>query len=292
MTIGLRYFEDDREFTENNEGLVAALEAAGLSNSWSDDFSRTTGRFNLSWTPGDDSLYYLNIAQGFRSGTSNGAQALISAAADPLLDFPEYTDAEDIISYELGSKRRLMDGRLAVEAAVYYLDWSDVMSDVNVVNSAGIPSTVTINANDVEGIGLDLGVTFQASEGLVLALSGNINQTEFQDDVPGAGISKGDQVTMAPESTLLATATYNWDISGSLSGVFRASYQYTDERSDYLPGVPVYTSDDIATLGVRLGLESDRWLRRYRRPQGQCALQPLPGQRGKTPNPGFPVRAL
>ena len=259
MTIGLRYFEDDREFTENNEGLVAALEAVGLSNSWSDDFSKTTGRFNLSWTPGDDSLYYLNIAQGFRSGTANGAQALISAAADPLLNFPEYTDPEDIISYELGSKLTLMDGRLAVEAAVYYLDWSDVMSDVNVVNSAGIPSTVTINANDVEGIGLDLGVTFQASDGLVLALSGNINQTEFQDDVPGAGISKGDQVTMAPESTLLATATYNWDISGSLSGVFRASYQYTDERSDYLPGVPVYTSDDIATLGVRLGLESDRW---------------------------------
>lgn len=258
LTVGLRYYDDEREQEEKSPALIEALTDLGLSTSFSQDFEKTTGRINLSWAPDNDSLYYLNIAQGFRPGAANPTENVIASFVDPLVNFDNFTDSEEIISYELGSKLTMMDGRLTIEAALYYMDWDDVINSVSVINSLGVPTSARVNAGTVEGKGIDLGVSFQATENLRLGFSGNINRTQYQDDIPGAGVSDGDQVALAPETTLIATAVYTWNISNNLNGSFRAAYQYTDERSDYLPGF-MYTSESTATLNIRLGVESERW---------------------------------
>ncbi len=259
ITAGLRYYDDERVTIERSEAGMAGLAALGLSNEWSEDFQKTTGRINLSWTPDEDSLYYLNIAQGFRPGAANPADALINTAVDPALGFEPYTESETIISYELGAKNTLMDGRLAIEAAVYYLDWKDVTASVTTPNSAGESVSARLTANDATGVGLDVGITYRATDALLLNLSGNINKTEYEDDVPGAGVVDGAQLSLAPKSNLNASATYTWQMRNRLNGVLRIAYQYSDERTDFAAGVPPYTSDAIGILRARLGIESNHW---------------------------------
>ena len=73
FTLGVRYFEDERfEADRPGTSTAAGLVAAGYDLRRKDDFSATTGRINLSYTPDEQSLYYLNISEGFRSGNVSG----------------------------------------------------------------------------------------------------------------------------------------------------------------------------------------------------------------------------
>jgi len=259
MTLGLRHYEDDHVTIERAEASIAGLASVGLNNEWTEGFSKTTWRVNLGWAPDVDSLYYVNIAQGFRPGAANPADARINSAVNPAVDLPNYTNAETVTSYELGLKNTFLEGRLAIEATIYYLDWEDFIASLQTLNPAGAPVSARVNGGDVSGIGLDLGISYQATDALLLSISGNVNETEYQDDVMAAGVSAGDQLSLAQTFNVNASATYTWNMGNDRTGTFRMAYKYVDERTDYEPCCPTYTSDSISTLNARVGIESNRW---------------------------------
>ncbi len=245
LTVGARYFEDDRD----------------SSGPESSDFDEWTGKVNLAWRPTDDSLYYANIATGFRSGGSN-SEALIEAGANstPPVDIPVEVDPDEVTSYEVGGKWTLLDGRLNLESAVYYLEWDDIQTLIYGL----VDSTLEgwgANANSAAGGGVEFAATYQA-DGLTLAASGNWNNVEYDDDLPSGGISDGDTVMNVPELTWQASATYAWPM-GELTGLAYLGATYTDERSDYgidLLGQPsTYTSEDFTVVNARIGVETERW---------------------------------
>ena len=109
--IGLRYFTDDRD-------TVTADSATGIvtpGSALSDEFDSVNPRLNLSYLPDDNSLYYLNIAKGFRSGTFNISTI---CGADPICELA--IDSDTIWSYEVGAKKTVLNGQMFVDAALYY----------------------------------------------------------------------------------------------------------------------------------------------------------------------------
>lgn len=71
-----------------------------------------TYRFNLSWKPTDDLLFYGTISRGFRPGGINRRGTVPPYAADFLTN------------YELGWKTTLLGGALRLNGAIYQQEWS------------------------------------------------------------------------------------------------------------------------------------------------------------------------
>ena len=255
MTLGARYFEDDRDITDRDAGSVAGLPSFGIPLSRSDTFDQFTGRINIAWRPGDSSLYYANIAQGYRSGILNSGFSILGGAGLGV-DVPFVADPDEVTSYEVGGKWTALDGALSLETVVYYLDWEDIQTFVVQVSDTGAIASWTANVQEATGVGFEFAVNYER-DGLLLSASGNFNETEYQEDAPNAGVFDGDPVTWVPETTLSASASYAWPV-GSYSGVAYVGAVYTDERSDYAPG-HVFTSDDITLVNARVGLEAERW---------------------------------
>ncbi len=72
---------------------------------------------DYNWT--DDFSTYAKVATGFRSGGSsrNG------------LDFNQPFDSEELTSYELGWKSEMLEQRLRVNGAAYYMQNTDIILD-------------------------------------------------------------------------------------------------------------------------------------------------------------------
>jgi len=262
LTVGLRYFYDERTIEAFGEPTETLLELAGIDNPRDADFDEVTGRINLAWRPNDDTLYFVNIAQGFRSGYLNEGPALLQQEALGVV-IPETADPDTITSYELNGKWTLLEGSLNLEAGVYYMEWDDVQSFVTAPASNGTLVGWGDNVNEAEILGAEFAVSY-ATGGLTLSASANYNDTEYKGGSPATGIMEGDPLTLAPEVTWAASATYLWPM-GSLNGVAFLGANYVDERADYTPSATapggrfVYTSDEITIVNARIGVEADQW---------------------------------
>ena len=252
--IGLRYFEDDREFFSQNRPPGPVLPPAFVT---SDTFTSASPRFNLSWKPNDNVLVYANVAKGFRSGTFNNAAAV--AVSGGQVGFA--VEPDKIWSYEIGSKFTLADNRLFLELVGYTFDWSDIQ--LNYTVAGGIQ--VIRNAGDVRGKGFEWVLSWRALPGLTLQSSGNVNSTEFKRIVNPAAfastpnIAVGKQLATVPDFTTSLGFTYEAPIGIAGADLFlNSNYSYISEQGD--------TGDPLGRLGdshnllrARAGLKWDNF---------------------------------
>lgn len=255
LTLGARYFEDER--TEEEKSLTTptaqALIAEGYDLKRSDKFDKTTGRINLAYTPDEYSMYYVNVAEGFRSGNIQCGACLLGGFAPPV------TDPEDLISYEIGTKLELAGSSLTLDLAAYYWEWDKIQVLLIDFAPTGVLALYYKNAGKATGEGVDVALSYRGIEGLVLSLAGNINQTQYEDSLPSAGIEKGDTVEMTPEYNVTASASYQWQLTSGLTGTAYAAYTVIDGSPTYSTFSAPLQSDEIKSLSARLGISSDRW---------------------------------
>ena len=251
--IGLRYFEDDREFFSQNRPPGPVRPPAFETDA---KFDALSPRFNLTYEPNDTILVYANIANGYRSGTFNNAAAV--AVGGGTVDFAVQPD--EIWSYEIGGKLTLSNN-LYLELVGYTFDWTDIQLNYTVAGGVQIIR----NAGDVGGTGFEWVVNWRPVPGLSLESSGNINSTEFENiDNPGAfagtpNIAVGNQLATVPDFTANFGATYQTRSGIGDSDLFpNAMYSYISEQGD--TGDPLgRLGDDHHLLRARAGLEFDQF---------------------------------
>ena len=98
-------------------------------------FNSLNPKLFISYSLTNDIRLYFNAAQGFRSGGFNPA------------GLPAY-DPEEVISYELGTKMELLDGRLKTEFAVFFSDYQDYQ--INGVDLSVSTSNILSNSGSVD----------------------------------------------------------------------------------------------------------------------------------------------
>ncbi|WP_447758203.1 TonB-dependent receptor [Sphingopyxis fribergensis] len=119
-------------------------------------FKEFTPRASLSFKPNDDNMVYASYSKGFKGGgfdpRGSGTSAPISNPAagrtyDDIYDFLAF-DPEKVDSYEIGYKGSLLDRRLTLGLAGFYMDYKDVQIPGSVGCLAnGLPSFCGITTN-------------------------------------------------------------------------------------------------------------------------------------------------
>ncbi len=189
LDLGLRYTEDKREFNNiefhisnyertNDFGLGSfdlimnnlTVVDNGFFNAGSATFSEFTPMVSLTRRLAegsrlDNGILYLLYAEGFLTGGFNNElnTSVTNPAADLLQPYQAY-DPEHLDNYELGFKGTFGNGRLRLNTALFFMDYSNIQEDFVLDNSEGQfgggDDTVGIVANvasaDIVGIELEL----------------------------------------------------------------------------------------------------------------------------------------
>ena len=236
IALGTRYFEDERTFRSPPSGAQNAT------------FDKLSSKFSISYGLTDDTNIYLSISEGFRSGGFNKGTAILFSP-------------ESVISYELGAKASLLEGRLRAEAAIFHSEYSDYQSDAF---NPQIGIGQTQNPGDAEIKGVEWSTQLFVSEGLSLGFNGNITDAEFTSLSPFVSIYKvGDPVNFVPEYSYSLNANFDFRWAESVAGFARVDYNrqgpnsITSRGSNFL--TEAYKSSDIAFINAQIGAEWEKF---------------------------------
>ena len=264
VTGGVRYGSTDAQgFTEpggyNSNYLAVAL--SGVNNfpitmvdvaSGAGVKAEETGpsyRASISWRPSRSLTTYATVATGFRGPIVN-ARAGAPSLLDPTdLIIPDGAASDELISYEVGLKGTWMDGRLAANLALYYIDWNDIQVQANRTSDQVQFAT---NIGGAYSRGIEFEFRAIPAEGWTVALNGSLNDAEVDDltaeEAAISGAVLGARLA-GPQFSGSATVNYNFDIfesaeaNASLSVIHVGDYPGSFPNTPGRPGVVSPTYD-------------------------------------------------
>jgi len=131
LTAGLRWTVDKKSFTEIPSEVLVAGFGYPVTGEIRQEWREPTGRLVLDWKPHlsftDDTLVYGSYVHGYKAGGANppGAALLAYDTGDvPFPTHPKTFDAEFVNAYEFGTKNTLLDGKLTLNMAAFYYDYT------------------------------------------------------------------------------------------------------------------------------------------------------------------------
>jgi iron complex outermembrane receptor protein len=262
-TFGLRYGEQDTLVIDRaNEPQIAdAARAEGK-------FDDLSPKLALDWRVREETLLYASMAKGYRAG---GANVDSSLGQDP--DFTRAFKADSIINYEVGAKTTLMDRKLTINTAVFFIDWSDIQVDRPIEdNITGNPEGVFIvtNGKNAHSYGVEADVYITPAEGWEMVLGGSLLNAEYDDgtiDSPYEGGRtfelKGIRLPSAPEYVYNASLTRTFPLGSSkLEGFFRGDYSVRGNSFSDVPNRAIGTdffSGRLEVINLRAGIRGGKW---------------------------------
>ncbi|WOJ92198.1 TonB-dependent receptor [Congregibacter variabilis] len=256
LTVGGRYSEET--IFADISGFGGGVSQEQTSEETFTDFSPMASiRYDLS----DDSSVYATVAKGFKSG---GAQVTNDPAVNSY-------DPEELWNYEIGYKAEYLDRTLRVNAAAFYMDWTDQQtsqqfSGVDENGDFFIFGAVG-NADSAESYGVELSVTSAPVAGLVMNLNVGWLQAEYEDFttvIDGAPrVLDGLTVPNSPEWTVSADAEYSFQLTGNLDAFVRGEYIYRDEIRSSISslireGFP-WVVPDYDIVNIRAGVQHENY---------------------------------
>lgn len=257
LTAGLelRYQKDE----------IIGLPAAGGRNEA--DFTSTLPRFTLNYQYSDDVLFYGSIARGNKPGAIN---------TDPRL--PEIfrkAQEEESWNYELGIKSDLLDSRLRLNAAVYWIEWEQQQLTQS-AEFNDIPISLITNAGETRVQGLELEGQYLLTDNWSVSASYALADAEFQefcDPVQGAELTgfdcvssvtgapggdvSGNQTPISPKHQATAGTRYIYPLNSAMDVVLRADYSYQSRKFSQVHNL-AYVGDRHL-LNLKVGLRADAW---------------------------------
>ena len=259
-TAGIRLFDYDQTTTiVNNDINVLGLGLADGVYDGSD--SGSTTKFSLRYTVSDHVMLYATAAEGFRIGGVNTAPGV---PEDQIVFGPD-----SLWSYEIGAKTSSSDGRLVFNAALFYVDWTDIQLALPIGFSFG-----TVNAGEATVTGAEFELSWQPTDKLDITASLGLNDGELSRDVPESDNPdnpnpgfKGDTLPGVADMTASASIQYTSPIEQwGMDWFLRADLQYTGESQTTFNELSTaqfqpshFKLGDYSLLNLRLGLIGERW---------------------------------
>jgi iron complex outermembrane receptor protein len=261
-TFGARYLKGDSTLDQKN-GLYLA--GAGNNSSSGQSSKAFTPKYALSWEVDPSNTLYTSVAKGFRLGGSNVFVPPTTCgpdlAANGLENGPATYAADSLWSYEIGSKSRLLNNRLSINAALFYVRWNNIQQGVYLPTCA---YTYNANAGDATSRGVEFEIKARPIPGLTLGASGGYVKAELSNDKGVqngiVGAVAGARIQGVPSYNAAVNARYNFVLPGDKSGFVMAGVQWVGaSRGSLDPSQTDYHRPAYRTADASAGMAVDRY---------------------------------
>lgn len=302
LTGGLRYTEEDRDwsgctFVADDGSLAAFLNAqfgttlgVGDCGTIDDDPNSPTyifalfgspnvndafhvyedtistnkwmGKVGLDYAFTDNVMAYATWSSGFKSGGFNGANSNTTQQLAPYRE-------EELKAVEIGTKARLLNGRMQVNAAAFWYDYEDKQEqDLAVTFVSNISGLTNVPESRINGAELE--IQWLAAEGLNINLGVAYLDTliEEWDAVDGAASvwpnvvtrdASGLELAQAPEWQFNGLVSYEWPVSNNLFMEVAADVAYKDDTTGGAQPADATEEYTVANARVSIGSQDGRW---------------------------------
>lgn len=196
-------------------------------------------KVGINFQVDDDNLLYVSAAKGDRVGGVNAPFPLTGSCSSLLNQIglngiPPVYQGDSLWSYEIGSKNRLLDRRVILEASAFHIDWSNVQQAVSLPPNL-CPETFTSNLGKATSNGADLQATARIGIGWEIGLAvGYTKARDSQTLGPGSVqyVTSGQQIN--PYSvpwTVVPSAQYSFTLGGGFKAYVRADDEFHSKNS-------------------------------------------------------------
>lgn len=259
-TFGGRYFNSKTDYFVTRDGIANG------------GFTMTTGQqkengFNpkllLEARVSEDVNVYTTASKGFRIGGVNGSIPA-DLCADDLIELgnpdPDSLgsfDSDSLWNYEVGVKSALLDRKVTLNAAAFYINWKNVIQRVQ--PSCGF--AFLTNVGDATNKGVEIELSTRLVQGLDVSFGLGYTHAEFTKITnPFSPVQEGDRVQQVPKWTFTTSGQYSFPLTGELEGFIRADYSY---QSNSLSGNNSIGTPRIrpswSLVNVRAGIYRNVW---------------------------------
>lgn len=245
-----------------------------LGATLSDTFTSKTPRLILEYKPAPEKTIYASVSQGTRPGSFNPNVVTLPSSVLPCLLAGAGADIavpeEELDSFELGFKGRLLDGRMQLTAAAYSAKWRKQHNRGGPLCQFPDGTTQTVFVTGTGGStdlhGLELEMQLAATERLTLEATFAWNDSEILrrdcSDCLGilgfreiAGLKN--EFSRTPKISGTASANYRGSLGNGLNWFARGDYIF--RGSTWATEANVAETGDQKLVNLRAGVERDAW---------------------------------
>ena len=241
LTLGLRHDYERREgeLLDYTDPAISAPNAVSTER----NFNQTSPRVSVSYRLAEDALWYVNAAQGYKTGGFN-------AAAPP---GGTVYDEEISRTYETGVRGRWRG--VTANLCLFHTKWDDIQLDVPL----GLPGVFYIdNAGEATSQGLELELSGRPVRGLQLFGGIGLLDTEFGAGSQSGGVDvAGNDLPFAPRLTGRVSALLTRPLSGDWRGFARADVLYTGEYE--YDALNAARQEAYTLVNLRVGADHGPW---------------------------------
>ncbi len=166
-------------------------------------------------------MVYGRAASGYRPG---GGRAV--PPGEPA-SFPDYYTSDSLWSYEAGIKTQLLQDRLNIDFATFWINWTRIQT-LQTVGTADYDD----NAGAAVSRGMELQVTAQPIEHLALNLDSAFADAHFTQTDPSIPVTAGERLYYVPRWTAAFRADYSYPIGRGWQALAAMDFQYESARLD------------------------------------------------------------
>ncbi|WP_417464850.1 TonB-dependent receptor [Kordiimonas sp.] len=217
VTAGVRLSKNKTTLSYVSTGLLL-----GAADFESDPIKDTvdTYLFSARYRPTDNLSLYTRVASGYRPASAN-LPILDPATGDNLA--PPMIDPDNAWSYEIGAKGNTENGVFGYDVAIWKIDWSNfqAFTSFSGVNTGG-NAAHGLNAYGVEGA-----FNLRPTDALSLTANATYSRSKLNEDEPGFGGIKGEQLPDLPKWKLSLLADYMFDVTDTWAGNAGFGVRYT-----------------------------------------------------------------
>jgi iron complex outermembrane recepter protein len=276
------------KFAENwivkGGGRYAAYKTTQIDNlSGTPELSITdkafTPRINLEFKPGNDQLYYIQAAKGFRPGGANDTPGP-NECRGPV---PDKFDPDSIWSYEGGAKIGFLNNKARLNASIFYSDWKNIpIFQLNFANAID-PAAPTVpnnpdcaadsffrNLGKAVSKGAEVELVLRPSKGLSVSFSASYTEATLKDG--GGSFANGQRLPASPGWNISTDVNYDFSISDTLNASVGGAVRHLSKYQFFLNedfasangflGNPFLSNPNVGgyvTVDLRAGINGDKF---------------------------------
>ncbi|MBP7335596.1 TonB-dependent receptor [Niveispirillum sp.] len=229
------------------------LEGGDNRYNLSKTFKSWNPRFTLDYKFTDDVMAYGVAARGNKPGGFNSDVRLTGSQV--------YYDEESAWNYELGLKTDLLNRRLRLNVAAYYIDWKDQQLTQSAVFSTGSISYIA-NAGSLEVKGIEVEAQAALTEWWKLSTGISLNDPEYTSGtdaevgrLTGNSSIKGKTAPNTPKYQFSVMSDFDTALTDEVDGFMNIVYTYRSKKYDQVGNFASTGSRDQldARAGVTYG---------------------------------------
>jgi iron complex outermembrane recepter protein len=251
LTGGLRWSQDRQRFSQDNSGYLfnpaVPTAVTTISTTATESVVNYMATARYHFTP--DDMVYARVASGYRPGGPNVAFPGVAATFN----------SDSLTNYEVGLKSELLEHRVLLDLAVFYIDWRNIQ--VSFQTPTDVPYLV--NAGSAVSKGVEFSGVVKPAQGLSLAANFAYTDASLSDTIAGLGAHAGDRVPYVARWSGSLLVSYEVPLTSKYKALFNLGDRLTAARYTLFPSSPsAIRLPGYGALDASAGVTDGRWTMR------------------------------